>query len=78
MAGPDGISILEMFLRQWKSDKIMENTLYIIDGHGLIYRAYYAFIRRPLFTTKGENTSALFGGYNNVTGSGGRLSGMGT
>lgn len=39
----------------------MENTVYIIDGHGLIYRAYYAFINRPLLTTKGENTSALFG-----------------
>ena len=39
----------------------MENVLYIVDGHALIYRAYYAFIRRPLFTTKGENTSALFG-----------------
>jgi DNA polymerase-1 len=39
----------------------MEERLYIIDGHGLIYRAYYAFIRRPLITTKGENTSALFG-----------------
>jgi DNA polymerase-1 len=39
----------------------MEKVLYIVDGHGLIYRAYYAFIRRPLLTTKGENTSALFG-----------------
>jgi DNA polymerase-1 len=39
----------------------MEERLYIIDGHGLIYRAYYAFIRRPLITTKGENTSAIFG-----------------
>lgn len=39
----------------------MEKCLYIIDGHGLIYRAYYAFIRRPLFTAKGENTSAIFG-----------------
>ena len=39
----------------------MENVLYIIDGHGLIYRAYYAFIRQPLLTTKGENTSAIFG-----------------
>jgi DNA polymerase-1 len=39
----------------------MAETLYIIDGHGLIYRAYYAFIRRPLITTKGENTSAVFG-----------------
>jgi DNA polymerase-1 len=40
---------------------IMQNTLYILDGHGLIYRAYYAFINRPLITTKGENTSAIFG-----------------
>ena len=39
----------------------MENILYIIDGHGLIYRAYYAFIRNPLITIKGENTSAIFG-----------------
>jgi DNA polymerase-1 len=39
----------------------MKSTLYIIDGHALIYRAYYAFINRPLITTKGENTSAIFG-----------------
>jgi DNA polymerase-1 len=38
-----------------------KKTLYIMDGHGLIYRAYYAFLRRPLFTTKGENTSAVHG-----------------
>jgi len=36
-------------------------TIYIIDGHSLIYRAYYAFIGRPLITAKGENTSAIFG-----------------
>ncbi len=35
--------------------------LYIIDGHALIYRAYYAFITRPLVNSKGENTSAIFG-----------------
>jgi DNA polymerase-1 len=39
----------------------MKDVLYIIDGHGLVYRAYYAFINRPLITTKGENTSAIFG-----------------
>ena len=38
-----------------------KSKIYLIDGHGLIYRAYYAFIRRPLITTKGENTSAIFG-----------------
>jgi len=39
----------------------MDTHLYIIDGHGLVYRAYYAFIRRPLVTTSGENTQAVFG-----------------
>jgi DNA polymerase-1 len=39
----------------------MKKTLYIMDGHGLIYRAYYALVRRPLVTTKGENTSAIHG-----------------
>ena len=37
------------------------DKIYLIDGHGLIYRAYYAFFKRPLITTKGENTSAIFG-----------------
>ncbi len=39
----------------------MKRVLYLVDGHALIFRAYYAFIRRPLITTKGENTSAIFG-----------------
>jgi len=41
--------------------KTMNGTLYLIDGHALIFRAYYAFIRRPLITARGENTSAIFG-----------------
>lgn len=36
-------------------------TFYIIDGHALCYRAYYAFIRNPLINSKGQNTSAIFG-----------------
>lgn len=39
----------------------MDNLLYIVDGHVLIYRAYYAFMKRPLITAKGENISALYG-----------------
>lgn len=35
--------------------------LYIIDGHAIAYRAYYAFIRNPLVNSKGVNTSAVFG-----------------
>lgn len=33
----------------------------LVDGSGLVYRAYFAFLTRPLTTTRGENTSALFG-----------------
>ncbi len=33
----------------------------ILDGFALIFRAFYAFIRNPLKTSKGEPTSAIFG-----------------
>jgi DNA polymerase-1 len=36
-------------------------TLYLLDGMALAYRSYFAFIRNPLMTSKGENTSAIFG-----------------
>lgn len=35
--------------------------LFLIDGHALIFRSYYAFIRRPMFNSKGVDTSILFG-----------------
>lgn len=35
--------------------------LFLIDAYALIYRAYFAFIQRPLTNSKGENTSAPFG-----------------
>jgi len=35
--------------------------LFLIDGYALIYRAFYALISRPLTTSKGENTSAVWG-----------------
>ncbi len=35
--------------------------LYLLDGMALIYRAYYAFIQRPLTNSKGENTGAVYG-----------------
>jgi DNA polymerase-1 len=35
--------------------------LVILDALGLAYRAYYAFIGRPLKNRHGENTSAIFG-----------------
>ncbi|HSG07430.1 MAG TPA: DNA polymerase I [Longimicrobiales bacterium] len=35
--------------------------IFLIDAYALIYRSYFAFIRRPLTNAKGENTSAPFG-----------------
>ncbi|MCK4596477.1 DNA polymerase I [bacterium] len=35
--------------------------LFLIDGHALAYRSYFAFIRNPLINSKGENTGAVFG-----------------
>ncbi len=35
--------------------------LVIIDGHSVVYRSFFAFIRNPLRNSKGENTSAAFG-----------------
>ncbi|MDR0694002.1 MAG: DNA polymerase I [Prevotellaceae bacterium] len=36
-------------------------NLYLIDGHALIYRAYYAFLKRPITTSGGVETSAIYG-----------------
>ncbi len=33
----------------------------LVDGHALVYRAFYAMISRPLRTSHGENTSAPWG-----------------
>jgi DNA polymerase-1 len=40
--------------------------LYLLDGMALAYRAYFAFISRPLINSKGENTSAIFGFVNTL------------
>lgn len=38
-----------------------DKHLYLIDGYGLAYRAYFAMIRNPLTNSKGLPTSAVFG-----------------
>lgn len=35
--------------------------LFLVDAYALIYRAFFAFINRPLTNSRGENTSAPFG-----------------
>ncbi len=39
----------------------MKKRLFVVDGHALCYRAYFAFIRSPLVNSRGQNTSAIFG-----------------
>ena len=39
----------------------MPDRLFIIDGHALIFKMYYAFLRRPMINSKGMDTSILFG-----------------
>jgi DNA polymerase-1 len=36
-------------------------ALFLVDGYALIYRAFFAMIGRPLRTSRGENTSAVYG-----------------
>lgn len=37
------------------------DKVFLIDGHAQIFRMYYAFMRRPMVNSKGEDTSILFG-----------------
>ena len=40
---------------------MMPDKLYLIDGHALIFKMYYAFARRPMINSKGMDMSILFG-----------------
>jgi DNA polymerase-1 len=39
----------------------MAKKLFLLDGMALVYRAHFAFISRPILTSKGVNSSALYG-----------------
>ena len=39
----------------------MSKKLFLLDGMALAYRAHFAFMQRPIRTSAGLNTSALFG-----------------
>jgi DNA polymerase-1 len=39
----------------------MDKKLFLLDGMALVYRAHFALIARPILTSKGINTSALYG-----------------
>src|ERR1043165_663056 len=38
-----------------------DKKLFLLDGMALVYRAHFAFIRAPILTSKGFNTSAIYG-----------------
>ena len=38
-----------------------DKNLYIIDGHALVFKMYYALLGRPMITSRGMDTSILFG-----------------
>ncbi|MDC3223460.1 DNA polymerase I, partial [Mariniblastus sp.] len=48
------------------SEKKTEKKLYLLDAMALIYRAHFALIRSPRFTSSGVCTSAVFGVANTV------------
>src|SRR5882672_5907505 len=39
----------------------MVKKLFLLDGMALVYRAHFALIARPIYSSKGVNTSALYG-----------------
>ncbi|MED5586020.1 MAG: DNA polymerase I [Verrucomicrobiota bacterium] len=39
----------------------MAKRLFLLDGMALVYRAHFALIRSPIYTSKGVNTSAVYG-----------------
>src|SRR6188474_2034293 len=43
----------------------MPQRLFLLDSMALLYRAHFALIKKPIFTSDGVNTSALYG-YANV------------
>ena len=50
------------FLYLWGSIlNCMEKRLFLIDGHALVFKMYYAFLRHPMINSKGADMSILFG-----------------
>ncbi|MBD3391995.1 MAG: DNA polymerase I, partial [Chitinivibrionales bacterium] len=47
---------------------MLNKHLYLVDGHALAYRAYFAMIRNPLVNDAGQPTSAVFGMANYLLG----------
>ena len=46
---------------QTTNNRDIMQKIFLIDGHSQIFRMYYAFMRRPMVNSKGEDTSILYG-----------------
>lgn len=46
---------------KFKQFVTMDKKLFLIDGHALIFKIYYAFLKHPMINSKGVDTSILFG-----------------
>jgi DNA polymerase-1 len=44
----------------------MNDSVYVLDSYGLIYRSYFAFIKRPLTSPSGANVSAIYGFFRSI------------
>lgn len=51
----------DIMKNHWRPYLLMKKKLFVLDGHAMCYRAYYAFIKNPLVNSSGQNTSAIFG-----------------
>ncbi len=47
-------------------ESTQDKRLYLIDAYAMIFRGYYALIRNPRLTSKGLDTSAVFGFTNSL------------
>ncbi|WP_419868486.1 DNA polymerase I [Chryseobacterium sp. CT-SW4] len=47
-------------------DATQDKRLFLIDAYAMIFRGYYALIRNPRLTSKGTDTSAIFGFTNSL------------
>ncbi len=56
---------LYLFIIQ-NMDATQDKRLFLIDAYAMIFRGYYALIRNPRLTSKGLDTSAIFGFTNSL------------
>jgi DNA polymerase I len=57
------------FISRIQNSKKMtsKSRIFLFDAYALIYRSYFAFIKRPMINSKGFNTSAIYGFVNTLT-----------